>query len=310
MPRMIPPQTRAEAAAWLARLRADDKSAADEQAFRSWLARDPSHAAAFEAVTEAWETAGAIRPMPQTTALVTRRQAVLAATGALAMAGAYVAFSRPAEAKVYETAVGEQKHVVLEDGTQAFLDTDTRLRVRFEDRTRLVDFERGRCGFHVLRGRPFVVDAAGLRIAAGPAQCDVQRDGQDVAVILTQGAATVTGRALRQPCVLRPGNRLVVAGDRVRVDAPALARVLAWQTGQAVFENDTLAYAFREMNRYSAVKLAAGDSAVAGMRISGVYRVGDNDAFARSVAALLPVSVEIGTNQIRLFMDPSRTKGA
>ena len=37
-----------EAAIWLARLRADDRSTEDERAFRAWLMADPRHAAAFE----------------------------------------------------------------------------------------------------------------------------------------------------------------------------------------------------------------------------------------------------------------------
>ena len=55
----VSPEFRAEAAAWLARLRADDKTEADERAFRLWLAEDRLHTAAFEAVTEVWEAAGA-----------------------------------------------------------------------------------------------------------------------------------------------------------------------------------------------------------------------------------------------------------
>ena len=33
------------------------------------------------------------------------------------------------------------------------------------------------------------------------------------------------------------------------------------------------------------------DASVANLKVSGVYRVGDNSAFARSLAKLLPISV-------------------
>ena len=49
---------RAEAAAWLVRLRADDRSAADEAAFWTWLDAGPAHAAAFEAVDRMWSDVG------------------------------------------------------------------------------------------------------------------------------------------------------------------------------------------------------------------------------------------------------------
>lgn len=49
---------RAEAAAWLARLHADDRDAADEAAFRAWLNVSPAHAAAFEALDRLWNDIG------------------------------------------------------------------------------------------------------------------------------------------------------------------------------------------------------------------------------------------------------------
>ncbi len=37
-----------EAADWLARLNADNRTEADERSFQAWLAESPTHAAAFE----------------------------------------------------------------------------------------------------------------------------------------------------------------------------------------------------------------------------------------------------------------------
>src|SRR6476619_4153012 len=51
-------EVRAEAAAWLARLHAEDRDSADEAAFRTWLNADPSHALAFEAVDRTWSDVG------------------------------------------------------------------------------------------------------------------------------------------------------------------------------------------------------------------------------------------------------------
>ena len=54
LPIVTPDAIRAEAAAWLARLRADDRNIADEAAFRAWLDASPVHAAALEAVDRMW----------------------------------------------------------------------------------------------------------------------------------------------------------------------------------------------------------------------------------------------------------------
>ncbi len=151
-PAHITPEVKAEAAAWLARLRADDRTRADERAFQAWLQADPAHAVAFEAVTQAWEAAGALTRAdrdwlerdeePARTPLLTRRAALAAGISTLVIAGATFATLSEAYAGVYETDIGEQKHVTLDDGTQVFLDTDTRIKVAFSDRTRLVDLQR------------------------------------------------------------------------------------------------------------------------------------------------------------------------
>ncbi len=310
------PKIRAEAAAWLARLRADAKNADDEHAFRTWLAEAPEHAVAFEAVTEVWEEAGAawteaVAGLPAD-GRPTRRRLLLASAGSLAAASIGLVFWRSAYAGVYETAIGEQRHVVLPDGTQVFLDTDTRIHAAYNSQMRVVALERGRCNFHVMESdeRPFVVDAAAQRIVAERTTFDVRREGDDVCVVLVQGSVSVSSAKAKTPRreVIRSGQRLIVRSEQAHIDKPNLVPLLAWQTGQAVFDNETVTGAIREMNRYSVVPIAVKDEDVAKMRISGGYRVGDNVAFAHSVATLLPVILELSTDQVRLELDPARVK--
>lgn len=304
---------RAEAAAWLARLHADNKTRADECAFRAWLAAAPEHATAFEAVTETWDVAGAAWTEPvvlHQPVKTTRRRALLAGAASAAAAGLGLTVWQSAYAGVYETATGEQKHIVLADGTQVFLDTDTRIQASFDSRTRFVSLERGRCNFNVMDSddRPFVVDATTARVVAGHTDFDVRRDDASVCVVVMQGTATATATSDRRHIELKRGDRLVANATLERIDHPNLTPLLAWQTGQAVFDNETVNTAVHEMNRYSVVKLEILDPAVARMRISGVYRVGDNAAFARSVAALLPVTLEFTSDQVRLSADAARAK--
>jgi transmembrane sensor len=312
-PAPIAKTARAEAAAWLARLRADDRSPADERAFQAWLATDASHIAAFEAINAMWDAAGGmVHARPRRTPSL-RRRAVLAGLGTFVVMGTAFSAWENAYAGVYETDVGEQKHVALDDGTQIFLDTDTRIRVRFDAALRSVELERGRANFRVAPDvkRPFVVRAAGQEIVASRTTFDVRRDGDRISVVLIAGKAALRSAAAQRaktPDILTPGERAVaMAGDVVKHDKPNLTPLLAWQTGQAIFENEKLADAAAEMNRYTTMKLEVGDPTIAGLRMSGVYRVGDNAAFARSVAALLPVTLEFFSDRVELVRDMSRT---
>jgi transmembrane sensor len=66
-----------------------------------------------------------------------------------------------------------------------------------------------------------------------------------------------------------------------------------------------LSQAADEMNRYSTAKLAV-DPSVAGLKVSGVYRVGDNSAFAHSLTKLLPVTVRQIGDTLVLTADPDQ----
>jgi transmembrane sensor len=300
-----------EAAAWLARLNADRRDVGDEAAFRAWRAQDPQHQAVFEDATAIWELAGGLpREMLHETPKPPRmgRREVMAGLAVTAVVAGTFTFWGRAEAKVYETAIGERRTIVFEDRSVVTLDTDTRIGVQFNERRRLVDLQRGRVNFQVSseRDRPFIVSSANETIVARQSNFDVRRDGDQISVLLIDGHISVEkgGRA----SALQSGQRLVASADGMRVDKPNLLPLLAWQKGQAILENEKLTDAVAEMNRYSDIKVTIGDRAITDLRVSGVYKVGDNLSFARSIARLLPLKVQQSGDRVLLFMDAERMR--
>ena len=314
MPMMgIRPQSEqlAEAAAWLARLHADAAAPENERAFHAWLAEDPRHQAAFAAVTETWDAAGGLRdvePVSRPVGFGIGRRRVLAGMGAVMVVSAALGLWQRANAGLYQTSVGEQRRIGLDDGSELLLDTDTRLRVQFDKHMRKVALEHGRVNCRVAAdaARPFVIDAGGDQIFAQGVAIDVRRDSEQVSIVCLQGDALVeTGTAaVRRP--LASGQRLKISASRQVVDQPALAPLVAWHSGQAAFDNEPLADAVREMNRYSRTKLVVDDPRLAALRVSGTYHVGDNAAFAQSVASLLPVTVKRRDEDLVLIADPAQ----
>ena len=276
-----------EASIWLARLRADDRSLEDERAFRAWLMADPRHEAAFEAVNGVWDSVGALsRDMRngkvQIESGFSRRTLLSGGLGLAVAAGGTFAFVQSAAAEVYQTEVGEQKHVTLADGTGVFLDTETKLVVDFSDKNRKVDLRYGRANFRVAPDakRAFAVEAAQKMVIGTRSTFDVRRDGDEISVLLIHGQATVKSTAADVDAgrSLSDGERLSFAsGQSPKLDKPNLLPLLAWHTGQAIFENSVLTDVVLEMNRYSTIKLEVDDTRIARMKVSGVYRVGDKD---------------------------------
>ena len=281
-----------EAAAWLARLHAEDRTSADEAGFRRWVAADPANAQAFDRASAVWNSVGGIAArIERAPAHATPRRAVLAGLGVAMFAGG-VATWEAARAGVYETAVGEQRRVTLADGSRLLLDTATKLRVRMHEDSREILMRSGRVCLEVAADRrPFLIETGTRRVLARNGQLDVRCDKAGAAIVVTAGKADVTGGG--SPRALSVGERLRIGqdGGADAIDHPNLDDLLAWQSGRAVFRDQTLASAAEEMNRYTERKLVIADPEVAALRLSGVYRVGDTAAFANAVAMLLPVHV-------------------
>jgi transmembrane sensor len=276
-----------------------------EAAFKAWVA-DPAHARAFARVTETWEVIpGAERPAP--TAWRRRMPALAAACLALAVAVAGLA-AWTLHDPVYTTEVGQQQSVRLSDGTRATLNTDTRLVVDYRDNERRVRLDRGEAIFEVAKNprRPFIVAAGADEVRALGTTFVVRKDRTRLAVTLIEGRVEVRQRAAGRPAptkiaILAPGERLTVRADEpAAVDRPKVEAATAWRRGELMFDDASLADAVAELNRYGGEPVTFGDPRVGGLRVSGVFKAGDPEEFARVVAELHGLRLRQGDGEIVL----------
>ncbi|MFL6547741.1 MAG: FecR family protein [Povalibacter sp.] len=300
---------RAEAAAWLARLRSEERTGQDERGFRAWLAESEDNREAFDATNSVFDMAGAAdrdRLMRDAAPPVTRRRVLQAGFGMAAASVAGIALYLRA-GTTYATEIGEQRKVSLEDGTLVSLDTDTEIHVSMDDESRRVKLRRGRAHFDVADdpARPFEVIAGDQSLTASRAHFDVSRDGPVVSVLLEEGPVSIapTDELKRMPVprVVAPGQLLVVAADRViRQERPVMANAIAWRHGRLAFFEEPLAEAVAEMNRYTRRPIVILDPQIGQMPISGNYSVGDAEAFATSISVLLPIKVGLERERVTL----------
>jgi len=294
----------AAAAAWLARLRANDRTREDEVRFRQWLS-DPINAERFEYVSTIWEDMDALRDLPRSEPAprkLTRRRLLTGSLAAFTVGGLGLQWSI-ATAGVYTTERGEQRRLTLDDGSRLLLNTDTSVKVRFDEAQRRIDLRRGQALFEVSADpRPFNVNAGAHDLTVRRGRFDVRRETDQLSVLAIDTVATLAQEATTgKPVHIGEGERVRVdAGRQIAHDRPNLNDVLAWQSGNAVFRGEALAQVVTEMNRYSERELVLMDNRASALRISGVYRVGDNGAFARSLAKLLPIKVESSDRTIRI----------
>lgn len=289
------PRTAAE---WIARLNADGRTAEDEQAFRAWIAADAAHAADFERATDIWAmvpgtdalTRPATVPPKQ---LLPRRRVLVACAGTLVVGGGGMAMMQTAMAGTrYRTDVGEQRRVVLAEGSLLFLDTDTDVRVLASVRRRRLWLDRGRVALTVKRAAaPFSIDAGKGQFVADTGLFDLRRDSDDaLAMMAVAGRAEVAMAGA--PHSLSAGQRIRAdIAQTVQIDRPDVEATQAWQSGRAAFHDDRLDEVAAEANRYSLTRLVIADPHTATLRVSGMYRMGDNVALGQALSQLLSVPV-------------------
>jgi transmembrane sensor len=338
-PQRVSPEVAAEAALWVARLHGPDRDAAMEREFQAWQARSPAHREAFGKCTEVWQDVPRVKLKDAYGAVATAREAqrregmrsagwrwAPAAGVAVALIGGALFFHQWNAQGRYGTGIGEQRLVVLDDGTRMLLNTDTEVRVAFTSGQRTVAVGTGEALFEVAKdaARPFVVQVAGSEvIAVGTAFSvrHIDRPAREdaLAVTLIEGQVKVRpavgGEGARDGLApigsvsLQPGDRLLLgqrartnaAGGGTKLDRPNVEQVMAWKRREAVFQNASLGAAVEEMNRYNRTPVVlSGDLVNSGLFVSGVFRTGDSLGFARAVAALHGLTVRESAGRLEL----------
>jgi transmembrane sensor len=216
----------------------------------------------------------------------------------------------PAAHSAYATATGEQRVLVLDDGTRVTMNTGTQIAVNYRADRRIVRLIRGQALFDVAHNpsRPFSVIAADRQVTALGTVFEVRLDRGRLQVTLVRGRVMVAqeaagGQPTPSPSTfLNPGQQFVVALNA----APSVARVdvekqLLWRQSLVEFNDVPIAQAVAELNRYSLRPIVIADPRAGTMRISGVFRTGDPAAFSDLVGAMLPISAnENGRGEIEL----------
>lgn len=220
----------------------------------------------------------------------------------------------------YATAVGEQRTIMLADGSVLTLNTDSVVRVRFGGAVREVDLLAGEGRFQVTRDsrRPFVVIANGTSVRAIGTVFDVRLGRSETRVAVIEGHVAVD--LAKAPRKARAGGALAAAGpphvelragQQVAVNAGAglienrtgdLESMTAWIERRLVFRDARLPDVIAEFNRYRTHPLTIDDTGAAEISISGVFHIDDPESLMTYLESYEGVQVtrdEDGSEHIR-----------
>ncbi len=149
-----------------------------------------------------------------------RRRLLRYAVGGVVLAAGGHAIIVGATPPDYRTARGERRMITLPDGSTADLAEASDLTVRYDPGLRLIVLHRGRASFHAtpFPGRPFVVEADGVRTETASGRFEVGIAPDAVTVTVAQGNVTAAGTELATGRLLHYG----AAGTGPIQDSPPL----------------------------------------------------------------------------------------
>lgn len=299
----LPEDVIREASLWFVRLGTDDVCAADTAAWRRWLEASPQHRAAWDRVEQLGRQFGqvdrqagiAVLDRPRSSS---RRQALKVLSLALGAGGLTAAGMQwQTWTAALSTRVGERRSVTLDDGSVLTLNTDSAADVHFSGSERLVILRRGE--LHLASHADARQPARPLRVATPMGQVTALGTRYTVRLLDGQAWTAVTEGAVR----IQPADGGAEAASTVRAGLAAYfdrsvvqpARPsphgAAWVQGALYADNMRLDDFIDELGRHRPGRLAC-DPAVAGLRISGSFPLGDTDRILAAVERALPVRTE------------------
>ena len=197
----------------------------------------------------------------------------------------------------FQTKVGEQRSVLLADGSRVTLNTASKIEVRLRADHRIVQLLQGEVLFDVAHDaeRPFDVHAGRVVVRAVGTQFDIDRRATRTAVTV------VEGRVAMIAADLRTGNLPVLsAGDRVVVDGASLgalehdvnlSEVTAWTQHQLVFRHRPLGEIADEFNRYNVGRIEIRSPSLREQELTGTFSSNDVASFVAVLAGIPGVQV-------------------
>lgn len=226
----------------------------------------------------------------------------VAAMAVVALAVVLWPFTQPNP--TYQTQLGEQRSVLLDDGSRITLNTNSAVEVEYSHDLRLVHLPKGEALFEVSRDehRPFEVQIGEVKLRALGTQFNVDRRSDRTAVTVVEGRVALVPSSARASdrapvgsnalgdldTVLAAADRVVIAANGERsfsqLERPEVAT--AWLRRQYVFRDRPLREVAAELNRYNHDRILIEGDVLAQQSVTGVIQLNDPGAFVAFVSGI------------------------
>ena len=250
--------------------------------------------------------------------------------------------------QVYKTKFGEQRSVLLDDGSRVTLNTASKIEVDLRKDRRVIRLRQGEALFEVAHdtSRPFDVHAARtvLRAVGTQFNVDMRRTQTTVTVlegrvaVVPESGAVATGSAEspaapssatelrdtaensishqvlvpRGPLILAAAERVVItsSGPSAPQHVANLAAATSWTQRQLVFDNSPLSEVAEEFNRYNRGRIVIESDKLRGQQVTGVFQSDDPTSFLSFLSNIQDVEIHEAGDGTRIVSVHGQVPGA
>ncbi len=197
----------------------------------------------------------------------------------------------------FQTKIGEQRSVLLADGSRVTLNTGSKIQVRLQADHRVIELLQGEALFEVAHDtrRPFDVHMGDVVVRAVGTQFDIDRRAARTVVTVVEGrvAMIAAGSRAEHLPMLSAGDRVIVdsAGPGALQHGVNLAETTAWTQRQLVFQHRPLGEVAEEFNRYNAGRIDIRSPALRAQEVTGTFRSDDVASFVAVLEGIPGVEV-------------------
>lgn len=277
--------------------------AGEEQArveLEIWAKGKPDRLAYIASLTKAEAVLNALPrlPLPKRPRAVLRstRQVAWLAAASLAFAATCIWIVNPElSSQTYATNVGEQKNIVLKDGSTASLNTGTRLSFTERLRSREVNLITGEALFDVQHSpiRPFTVAAEKTRVKVVGTSFSVRNRESGSRIEVVRGLVEVSPADDTASRLLRAGEAVETARGAFSSDIEPVdvASVSQWRDGRVTFDGVPLSSMIEELRRYRLAPIQLLDPKLGTLQFTGSFSTTQPDLVLKLLPSLYKVRV-------------------